>query len=108
MERFRNTEYFVTENGDVFRYNKKRKVKVTKQGYLRCSLSINGKQHTYLIHRMVGECYLSNRNNFPVIDHIDSNKSNNHFSNLEWVTHSENLLRSYKKGRKVNNQYTKK
>lgn len=107
MKRFRDTEYFVSENGDIFRNGRKRKLKISKQGYLRCTLTINCKQHTYLVHRMVGECYLSNPNNLPVIDHLDSNKSNNHFSNLEWVTHSENQLRSYKKGRKINNQYTK-
>lgn len=108
MRQFRDTNYLVSPNGDIFRYGKKRKLKVSKEGYLRCSLSINGKQSTYLVHRMVGECYLSNPNNLPQIDHLDSNKSNNHFSNLEWVTPSENLLRSYKKGRKINNQYTKK
>lgn len=34
------------------------------------------------------------------VDHIDGDKFNNHISNLEWVTQSENEIRSYKNGRK--------
>jgi len=33
------------------------------------------------------------------IDHKDNNRANNHYSNLEWVTKSENHLRSYKNGK---------
>jgi hypothetical protein len=33
------------------------------------------------------------------IDHKDNNRANNHYSNLEWVTKSENHLRAYKNGK---------
>ena len=108
MKQFRDTQYFVTESGEVIRNGRKRKLKTTKQGYKRVTLSINGQPITLLVHRMVGECYLSNPNNLPQIDHKDFNKSNNHISNLEWVTRSENLLRAHKAGRiNVRNQYSK-
>ncbi|MEW6726901.1 MAG: HNH endonuclease [Bacillota bacterium] len=32
------------------------------------------------------------------INHKDGNKSNNHYSNLEWVTRSENNLHAFKLG----------
>ncbi len=108
MKRFRDTEYYVTESGEVIRNGKVRKTKTTKEGYLRVTLTVNSKQYTYMVHRMVGECYIPNPNNLPQIDHIDFNKSNNHVSNLEWVTRSENILRAHKAGRiNVRNQYTK-
>ena len=33
------------------------------------------------------------------IDHKDNNRANNHYTNLEWVTKSENHLRAYKNGK---------
>tara|TARA_B110000208_G_C11685715_1_gene400444 strand:+ start:63 stop:356 length:294 start_codon:yes stop_codon:yes gene_type:complete len=31
------------------------------------------------------------------VDHIDKNKSNNNYTNLEWVTPQENVVRRYNK-----------
>ena len=109
MKRFRNTEYFISENGDVIRNNKIRKLQINKYGYNIVSLSINGKGKTFLVHRMVAECYLSNPNNYPEIDHLDFNKLNNHYSNLEWVTTQENTKRARQANRQIyRNQYSKK
>jgi hypothetical protein len=54
------------------------------------------------IHRLVAITYIGSP---PTpkheINHKDGNKGNNHYSNLEWVTHSENILKSYREqGRK--------
>ena len=47
------------------------------------------------VHRMVAKAFVHNPNpeEFTVIDHIDGNKQNNHYTNLEWVTQSENMRR---------------
>jgi hypothetical protein len=44
------------------------------------------------LHRMVGLLFVDNPNptEFSVINHIDGNKVNNHHSNLEWTTVSQN------------------
>lgn len=56
--------------------------------YLRCT---GGS----LIHRLVAETYIENFNNKSQVNHIDGNKYNNYYLNLEWVTPTENLKHSY-------------
>jgi hypothetical protein len=46
----------------------------------------------------VAEAFIPNPNNYPQIDHIDGDKTNNAVSNLEWVTNKENMQRSWNKG----------
>lgn len=50
-------------------------------------------------HRLVAQTYLPPSNK-PEVNHIDGNKANNHVSNLEWVTHSENIQKSYATGQR--------
>lgn len=42
------------------------------------------------VHRLVAEAFLGKRPNGLVVDHIDRNKQNNHYTNLRYVTLSEN------------------
>jgi hypothetical protein len=44
----------------------------------------------YQAHRLVGLVFLENPNNYPVINHIDGDKSNCRVENLEWCSHSMN------------------
>lgn len=55
-------------------------------------------QREYL-HRLVAMTFLDNPNNFPQVNHIDCNKSNNHVDNLEWSSGKDNILHSHKNGR---------
>lgn len=59
--------------------------------YLGFDLSINGKRHRCLVHRLVAKLFITNINNKPQVNHRDGNKFNNHTSNLEWVTATENI-----------------
>ena len=91
MKQYKNTQYYVTENGDII--NKKGKTKsfiISNAGYKRVCLSINGKQTMKSIHRMVAETYLSNPMNKKMVNHKDTNKLNNSVINLEWSNRQEN------------------
>lgn len=59
-------------------------------GYLRVSMNLTGKSKSYFVHRLVAKCFVENPYCLPVVNHKDGNKHNNHYSNLEWVTSSEN------------------
>jgi hypothetical protein len=69
-----------------------KKLSLCKQsnGYLVCLLYRNGNRKTYKIHRLVAQTFLSNPNNYPVINHKDEDKTNNCVDNLEWCSISYN------------------
>lgn len=65
------------------------------KGYLKVGLLRNGKRVKRRVHRLVAQAFIPNPENKPEINHIDGNKKNNSFSNLEWVTGEENREHFY-------------
>ena len=54
----------------------------------------NGKNIGYKkknIHQLVAEAWIPNPNNYDEILHIDENNRNNHYTNLKWGTHKQNM-----------------
>lgn len=92
--------YSVSENGDIKNVITGRVLKQenTGNGYKRVTLSKNGKTKRFMAHRVVASAFVSNENKKPQVNHIDGNKKNNKFSNLEWVTASENVNHAYSSG----------
>lgn len=68
-------------------------------GYYHVSLYKECKQEIISIHRLIAKVFLPNPNNYPVINHIDSNRKNNDLSNLEWCTQKHNLQHARDCGR---------
>jgi hypothetical protein len=67
-------------------------------GYLSLSLAHNGGKYPHKIHRLVAELFLENPNNLPEVNHKDTDKTNNHVSNLEWSTKKGNAEHAGKMG----------
>lgn len=59
------------------------KQRTDKDGYKEVALSKDGLIKFYRVHRLVAEAFLSNPNNYPVINHKDEDPANNYVENLE-------------------------
>ena len=93
--------------GKRFTEEKLLKFGIHKDGYLQAHLSENGKTKTFLVHRLVAIHFLDKIYDKLEVNHIDGNKKNNLFSNLEWSNRSENMKHAFdnnlKTSRKMGN-----
>ena len=58
--------------------------------YLAVILAKERHNKSFLVHRLVAINFIPNPENKKEVNHLDSNPSNNHVSNLNWATISEN------------------
>lgn len=60
---------------------------------------ILGKGVNRYVHRLVAEAFHADTHfNGAQVNHIDGDKNNNHYSNLEWVTRSQNIRHGFSLG----------
>lgn len=50
------------------------------------------------IHQLIARAFISNPNNYPIINHKDGVKNNNNSNNLEWCNNSHNIKEAYRIG----------
>jgi hypothetical protein len=72
--------------------------RIDRAGYYTVRLSLKGKTATKLIHRLIAETFIPNLDNKPYVNHINGIKTDNAITNLEWVTHSENIKHAFDTG----------
>ena len=84
--------YMVCDEGYVINTRTNHQIigDINSAGYRRITLYNKQRKKRFFLHRLVGEYFVPNPYNFPVINHKDHNKLNNHYSNLEWCTCSYN------------------
>jgi hypothetical protein len=87
-----------TANGLRTIANRKMGTRVNNCGYTDIRLSSAGKTKTTFLHILLAKAFIPNPENKPEVNHKDGNKANNALSNLEWVTHSENMFHANKIG----------
>lgn len=95
---FRDTYYLISNLGRA-KNLKTGKIlnggKNKNSGYIRFSYTDNdGNRHETQMHRAVYEAFYPDET-IDVINHIDSDRENNRLSNLENISQSENVLKSY-------------
>ena len=66
--------------------------RIGNHGYKRVSFRKEGEIKEYLIHRLVAETFIENKQRKRTVNHIDGNKTNNNIENLEWATDKDQPL----------------
>lgn len=97
---YRGIIYSVSDTGRIIgSRGKELKTRVNKDGYEEVSLGQTSNRNGRVkVHRLVAELFVDNPDSKPEVNHKDYNRSNNHFSNLEWVTHEDNISYSVNAG----------
>lgn len=91
--------YYVNEHGNIFNI---RSGKILKQsisqpcGYIRHNLTDCGRRLSFRLHSLVAQYFIGPRPKGMQVNHIDGNKTNNHVSNLEYVTPKQNNIHALK------------
>ena len=97
-KQYKNTNYWFNQDGRCVNKKTKKYLNacLNPDGYLRYYLYINQKRITILAHRAVYETFSDNElTSIDQVNHIDGNKQNNNYTNLEKVSRQENMLHSY-------------
>ena len=89
--------YSVSTEGRIMK-NANRKImkpSIMRNGYMQINLfTRDGRRKKELVHRLVALTFIPNDKGLPAVNHIDRIRDNNCVSNLEWVTHKENVAKS--------------
>lgn len=98
--------FIVCKNGKIRKYKGKtlQPILAKKNGYYTVSLVQGIRREVHYIHRLVALYFVENLNpkKYNVVNHIDENKLNNIYTNLEWCDTQYNTQYStYKQCKKI-------
>ena len=108
---FQSSGLLVSNFGNIKMANfKDRKEGDNGNGYKLASVAKLGTKwcKKFYIHRLVAEHFLPQAESGKIqVNHIDGNKQNNHYTNLEWVCPKENIQHMHKEGLNKNRKELK-
>lgn len=93
--------YQVSSLGRVRRAGRIKKPHTDHGGYLTVWLCKNSSQKCMKVHRLVAQAFIPNPECKRTVNHFDGNKKNNRVENLEWATHSENIIHANNTGLRI-------
>ena len=97
-----NLDYLVSNFGRVIgcARNKELKTRLNEDGYLMVTLGDMQHRSAKFVHLIVAELFVENDDpiNKVEVNHIDTDRQNPKFYNLEWCTHYDNVQHSVKLG----------
>ena len=107
--KFYNSFYYVDRYGNIYnKYKKKKKTFCGNDGYREVELSGNLRykngniiRYKVKVHRMVAELFVEKpkREAILEVNHLDNDRMNSRWDNLEWITHKENVQYSISQNR---------
>jgi len=98
MEEFKNCvyDYEISNFGNVRRKLLNGNYKyvngsINNRGYKYFQVMREKKRINFLYHQLIAKCFIGDRPDGLVVDHIDRNKLNNNIENLRYITQNENM-----------------
>lgn len=93
-------EYSIAKDGRILSKLTDQYVRtsIDSNGYLKVTLWKDGARQTARVHILVAQQFIPNPDNLPVINHIDGDKTNPNYTNLEWCTQQENVQHAFRTG----------
>lgn len=100
-----STDFWIEDTGRLRNARTKRWLKGgVNKGYHFYSLYFKGKQYILYTHRVVAQYFIPNENpEATIVHHLDGNKLNNNYLNLQWVTPNEHN-QTIKENNQTNNK----
>lgn len=77
-------------------------------GYYTANFSLNNISMHFAVHRLVALYFISNPNDYPIVNHMDENPSDNCVWNLEWCTNKYNCGYGTVRIRQSKNNFNRK
>lgn len=94
--------YSIDSDGFIWNKNHTRPLagSINKHGYHRVMLWYDDGYHYFTTHRLIAAAFVKNDDPTinTVVNHLDGNKLNNHYTNLEWTTISGNTKHAIQTG----------
>lgn len=96
-------KFLISDKGEVYSIKSNKILKQTLNkttGYYAVCISVGSRKHKKTIkpHIAVACMFVDGRKDGFVVNHIDGDKTNNSFNNLEWVTQKYNMIHAVKNG----------
>jgi len=99
LHEIKGITYIVDSSGKLFStsnvgrgyYGKEITQRKNEDGYMVVTVGANNQgRSAERVHRIIAEAFIPNPLNLPEVDHIDNDRLNNDYTNLQWITGYDN------------------
>lgn len=93
-------KYNVRDNGEIINLHTGKSICqwIDNVGYLQVSLLYNNKKYYRRVHRLIAESFIDNPTKLPQVNHINGDKRDCNYNNLEWINNKDNTQHGYDNG----------
>lgn len=101
--------FLIDDNLNIYSKRTKRMLNpyLGSDGYMAVAYrKADGKMYHQRVHILYAHCFIPNPFGYKYVNHIDSDKTNNSLSNLEWCTNSYNVKHGWDSGNRTHKNNT--